>query len=127
MRKVFLAVLAVGLLGACGAGETGDTLTERGTNFALGVGDSFTIRLESNASTGYTWALKTDLPASTVTLVSTTYVEPDSGLVGAPGVQEFVFRATGPGTASIDLWYVRLFDDPLQPADEASFAVTVSG
>ena len=125
MRRFVLIAVAGILIVSC-TGGIDDSLTQPETVFHVGVGDRFTIRLESNASTGFTWALKTDPPAGIVTMTSTTYLAPETSLVGAAGVQEFTFEATGPGSASIDLWYIRQFDQPPQPDTEVSFPVTVS-
>lgn len=127
MRKAFFIVLALSIA-ACGSGgDDNGSPTEPGTAFDVAVGDSFTVRLESNPSTGFSWALVEDPPDAVVVLTGENYIDPNTSLVGAPGIQEFTFEAAGPGSTSIDLWYVRPFDDPPQPADEVSFPVTVSG
>jgi hypothetical protein len=38
-----------------------------------------------------------------------------------------VFEATGEGSTVIQLWYIRSFDDPPEPADRAQFEVVVAG
>jgi predicted secreted protein len=121
-------VVALSLVvAACGddADQTGVAITEPGTSFEVEVGERFTIVLESNITTGYAWSLETEPPVDVVRLVEDRYVEPDTDLAGAPGHQELTFEAVGDGTASIELWYVRSFQDPPDPADRARFAVIV--
>jgi inhibitor of cysteine peptidase len=89
------------------------------------VGDTFTIRLESNATTGYEWTI--EVPAGgTVQLVSDTYEAPDSDLVGAGGFQVFELQATASGEAVLSLSYAQPFDPESEPADTRTFNVTVS-
>lgn len=58
-------------------------------------------------------------------LVGASYAEPVGDAVGAPGRMAFTFEAVGAGTADIEFWYVRSFDDPPEPADRAEFEVRV--
>lgn len=122
-----LFVAGLALAGSCGddAGQSPLGFTEVGTAFDVGVGDEFTVVLESNATTGYAWALEVVPPRDVVRLVDDVYVAPATDLVGAPGRQELTFEAVGDGSTFLQLWYVRSFDDPAEPADRAQFEVTV--
>lgn len=102
-------------------------VTEPGTSFAVETGDEFTIVLESNITTGFAWALETEPAPEVVRLVDDVYVGPDTDVVGTGGRQELTFEAVGEGSDTIELWYVRSFDDPLEPADRATFDVVVDG
>lgn len=135
-------VTLLGVVGACGddpdpapAAEPAatsesvpspDGLSRPGSIFEVEVGGEVTIVLESNATTGYSWELETPPLADVVRLVEDVYVEPDTDLVGAAGRQELTFEAVGEGTAEISLWYVRTFEDPLEPVDRATFEIVVS-
>ena len=112
---------------ACGDEDAGDgpVFTDPGTSFRAEVGDRFEVVLESDATTGFAWALSADLPANVVELVSDTYEAPDTDLAGAPGLQRMVFEATGDGSTFIQLWYIRSFDNPPDPTDRAQFEVVV--
>lgn len=124
MRRASLVVCVVGfLLAACGAEEP--VLTDPGTSFEVQAGDQFTVVLESNASTGFSWELERPLDSGVVTKVENVYVEQDTDVVGAPGRQEITFEAVGDGSTFIQLWYIRVFDDPPEPADRAQFEVIV--
>jgi predicted secreted protein len=111
------------LLTACGGGEV--TFTDPGERFDVDTGDRFTVVVESNITTGFSWALEAELDERVVRLVRDVYVEPDTDLVGAAGRQELTFEAVGDGSTFIQLWYVRSFDDPAEPADRAQFEVIV--
>lgn len=123
MRRASLVVCVVVLLAACGAEEP--VFTDPGASFEVQPGDRFTIVLESNASTGFSWVLQQPLDTDVVTEVENVYVDPDTDLVGAPGRQEITFAAVGDGSTFIQLWYIRSFDDPPEPADHAQFEVIV--
>jgi len=101
------------------------TFTDPGAVFEVDPGDEFTIVLESNPSTGYSWELEVEPLAYVVRHVRSAYVEPDTDLVGAAGRQEITFEAVGDGTAVIQLWYVRSFEDSPEPAGRAEFEVRV--
>ena len=122
---VAIVVLGASALGACGGDDTSPDATPDGTEFDVGAGDQFTVVLESNVTTGFSWQLEQPLDESVLALVDDDYVAPGTDAVGAPGKQELTFEAVGSGTTSIELWYIRPFDSPPGPADEASFPVTV--
>lgn len=124
LRPVRSSILVLMLLlAACGGGEV--TFTDPGERFEVDTGDEFTVVLESNITTGFSWAVEADLDEGVVRLVQDVYVEPDTDLVGAAGRQELTFEAVGDGSTFIQLWYVRSFDDPPEPADRAQFEVIV--
>lgn len=124
MRRAWLVVCVVVLpLTACGSEEP--VLTDPGASFEVQPGDRFTIVLESNASTGFSWLLERPLDTDVVTEVENVYVDSDTDMVGAPGRQEITFEAVGVGSTFIQLWYIRSFDDPPEPANRAQFEVIV--
>ena len=111
---------------ACGDTE-GDTtvFTDRNARFVVDIGDRFEVVLESNPTTGFGWELLADLPAEVLILADQRYVPPDTDLVGAGGSEVMTFDAIGDGSTFIQLWYIRPFDDPPEPADRAQFEVIV--
>ncbi len=125
--RLLISVFVVGLVAAsCGDDDsTSAEFTDPGTRFTVEVGDEFTVVLESNATTAFQWELEADPPTGVLRLVDDTYVAPVTDLVGAPGRQELTFRAVGDGSAFIQLWYIRPFDDPPEPADRAQYEVMV--
>lgn len=123
LRVMFAFCCVTVLVGGCGSENV--TFTDPDERFEVDPGEEFVVVLESNATTGYSWQLEVEPPSSIVRLVRNVYVEPDTDLVGAPGRQELTFEAVGEGTAVVQLWYVRSFDDPPEPAELAEFEVSV--
>jgi inhibitor of cysteine peptidase len=120
-------VLATTLV-ACGsddgAGQVVDE-TDVGTEVSVEVGEQFEIQLESNPTTGYAWQVVEQPDA--VDLVSSEYEAPDTSLVGAGGLEVFVFEGATEGSGDLRLEYVRSFDNPPVPAETADYRVQVTG
>lgn len=71
----------------------------------------FTITLDSNRTTGYSWSLKS-YDKKLISLVSHEYIPPNSKLIGAPGYEKWVFQANpiflnGSKIAMVSLDYAR--------------------
>jgi inhibitor of cysteine peptidase len=125
-----LAVMSV-VVASCGdAGSDSESdrrvvgIDDRGAEIELAVGDEFELRLESNPTTGYRWQVAEQPDA--VTLVDDGFEEPDTDLVGAPGVEYFVFRGAAAGSGDLRMEYVRSFDDPPVPAETAEYRLLVT-
>ena len=73
------------------------------------VGDSFTVTLCSNATTGFQWSESAQI--SDPTVIQQTdhkFVSPEAeGLVGAPGKEVWTFKALKKGTSTVSLEYSR--------------------
>ena len=100
-------------------------ITEEDLN-AMKVGDAYRLELQSNATTGYQWAVQPGMDESVLRLESSRYVASESaeGITGGGGTEVFIFRAQGVGSTSVLLHYAR----PWMPDDFASdfsFEVTV--
>lgn len=127
MRRYVVVLGLIALMAACGSDDSSVDVfdqSDAGETISVQVGDRFEIRLESNATTGYAWQV-VDQPA-VVDLVSSDYEAPDTDLVGAGGVEVFVFAGASPGAAELNFEYVRSFEDPPEPADTSSFPVEVT-
>jgi len=86
------------------------------------VGVSFTINVNANPTTGYTWEVGFD--QSLLKLVR-RYTPSGSGLIGAGGVESFEFEGMKAGETEIYLNYKRPFE-PNNPALETkTFKVTI--
>ncbi|MCX6392073.1 MAG: protease inhibitor I42 family protein [Actinobacteria bacterium] len=79
----------------------GDTVyTEENTDVNVATGDSFTIQLPINPSTGYTWV--PNIPMGYVQVSDTILESEDQGnIVGQGTAEQWVFSADTPGTGSI--------------------------
>lgn len=105
--------------------DDGPVVTEPGP-VSLEVGGRATLELEANPTTGYQWELSAEPDTSIVTIVSDTFVAPDSSAMGAGGTQRMVVEGVAPGTTSIDLRYVRPWETDAEPAETATFELTVN-
>ena len=75
-------------------------------DITLAVGDTLTVTLASNPSTGFRWTAETQIgDASVVQQTSHVSVGPTSPMVGAPGAETWTFRALNAGTTTISTEY----------------------
>jgi inhibitor of cysteine peptidase len=126
MARLLLLALTVALtVSACGGGASGPvelTGADAGSVVELAEGQALVIRLESNQTTGFRWNVVEAPPAETLAEVSSAYVEPEDGLVGAGGTEVWTFEAVGAGEGPLRLDYFR----PFEPDDvQGTFAITV--
>jgi len=87
------------------------------------AGDEFTIALDSNPTTGYSWDFAGEYDGEVIELVDTRFQPPETRLKGAGGTQFWTFRALKPGRTEIALKYFRSWEKGVPPAREAVFAV----
>ncbi|WP_414469413.1 protease inhibitor I42 family protein [Methanobacterium sp. ACI-7] len=79
----------------------------------LKVNSKFSVKIESNPSTGYTWIPEYDLDS--LKLIKSKYIPPkiDNLTVGAPGTQKFVFKALKTGETDITMKHIRPWDNSI--------------
>ena len=88
------------------------------------AGQNFTIKMQSNPTTGYGWQLsKAD--EKIVQFVTNAYIPPDSKLMGAGGHEVWTFKAVGEGATEISMQYVRPWEKDQPPARTNVFTVVV--
>jgi len=89
------------------------------------VGETFTISLESNPSTGYLWEAEFD--SEFLKLVDSKFVseptEDGPPMVGAPGIQTFEFLALKQGQTRVTMIYKRPLED--QYIDKKLYLVNI--
>jgi inhibitor of cysteine peptidase len=128
MKRWIALVAAAALLAACGddGGTTVELdVTDSLSEVSLDVGDQLEVSLEANPTTGYSWELG-PLPEG-LQLVSSEFEEPGGSLVGAPGMQQFVFEAVGAGSGILRFEYVRVFEDPVVAEQIVEYVLTITG
>jgi inhibitor of cysteine peptidase len=126
MRKfTFIAVFIVLLLAlaACGGPVAKLDQADNGTSLDLKTGETFTVSLEGNPTTGYSWEVAGIEPA-VVALVGEPDYKSDSNLIGSGGMFKFTFKAAAPGTSSVKLVYHRPWEEDVEPLEV--FEVTVN-
>ena len=106
---LLFAVFALSMIsGASAAHVNGTHVVPVNKTVNTHVNDKFTIKLSSNPSTGYRWALKYN--HKFLKLVKISFIPSNSSLAGAPGVQVYVFKAIKSGNPTIDLKYLRSWE-----------------
>ncbi len=73
-------------------------------DFEISVGDKITVRLCSNASTGFSWDY-TMTGDDAVKEEDHDFEEPEGDLVGAAGTEVWTFESTAEGTTEIQMEY----------------------
>ncbi len=90
----------------------------------VAVGDSFTVTLCSNPTTGFEWESAKISDQAVLQLLDQKFVSPEkTGLVGAPGQEVLTLKALKKGTSSISMEYSR----PWEGGEKAewTFGLTV--
>ena len=102
------------------------TLTDadQGASHAVAVGQSVTIRLGENPTTGYRWTLDAD-PASAVESLGSEYTSGGTA-PGAAGTREFQLRAKAPGTVHLHLKLSRSWQGGGSPVESREFTLQVA-
>lgn len=89
------------------------------------VGDTFTIPLEANHSTGYSWRLAQSTDPAILKQLSEKYEEDNSGSAGAGGVETWTFQAMAIGATTLVFEYARPFEKNVPPAETSKFRITI--
>lgn len=90
-------------------------------------GETFTVALDANPSTGYGWALDGKEDATVVKKLSDEYVSRPhpQGMVGVGGTERWKFQAVKPGKTVLYFTYRRPFEKEAAPARERTVHVLV--
>lgn len=126
----FLAVAAIAVgaisptrMDRAGLAPTGIGPAEAGSRVALEVSGELTISLPANPSTGYSWVVSSINPA-VLAQVGEPEFSAQSDLAGAGGTMTFHFTGIAMGQDSLQLDYVRPWEDGEAPLD--TYTVTVN-
>jgi len=123
---VLIALVAAGAAFAMSTDEPSEatvyTADDDGTSIVLEPGESFSVVLPGNATTGYSWQVE-GIDAAILSAAEPVYVS-DSELVGAGGVYTFTFTAAAAGETQVRLVYLRPWEQ-VEPAETFTMTVTV--
>jgi inhibitor of cysteine peptidase len=97
--------------------------TDNNSHICLYEGDTITIKLISNPTTGYSWAKPEAM--TQLRLVSSRVERGGSERAGVPGYQIFSFKAIGAGDCTVTLNYLRPFEKNTPPAKVFHASVSV--
>jgi inhibitor of cysteine peptidase len=95
------------------------------TSISVKEGEEFTIKLEENPTTGYSWSVKIS-DESVLALSADNYLPDDKSgdMVGSGGKRELTFRAMKLGDVLIDMVYEQSWE-PNPENQRLQFSVTV--
>ena len=97
------------------------TLTEKDNNVSVNLksGDEFQVKLESNQTTGYSWALSEKTDSKIILIMSSEYEtsSKDKNIEGAGGFEILTFKAANPGQTKLILEYVRPWEEGVEPTN----------
>lgn len=115
MKKIVSFTLALMLIllsaAGCASASAAKMYGKDDTKITVGAGDTFSIELEANPTTGYDWKA-TISDDKVVALVSNIYkaTPVDTAIVGSGGVDVITFKGLEKGNAVITLVYERSFE-----------------
>ena len=106
-----MLVLILGIVVTTTSEERGSAqYSETTRNIRIKVGEVFTIRLEANETTGYTWRGNERFDRSYLELTGSPYSPDQPQRPGSGGEQLYTFRALQPGATRITLTYKRSWE-----------------
>lgn len=119
-----LLILSV-MLAACGSvNEVSVWDADAGGQVDLHAGQILTVSLESNPTTGYLWQVARYDDAILHQLGEAEFKQGgEEGLVGAGGIETFRFETVRTGETSLELMYVRPWEQGVTP--EKMFTIQV--
>ena len=100
---------------------------DNGKTITVRPGDSIRIKLKSNRTTGYSWALTGKTDAKVLKSGEVEYKVDDhpAGMVGVGGNDYCTFTALAPGKTEIELGYARPWEKDKEPAQTFKVSVVV--
>ena len=98
---------------------------QAGETVQVYVGNDFSIVLESNPTTGYSWQLSSPPEKELISFINSYFETKESAAVGASGSQVWIFKALKAGKATIHFKYVRPWEDNLPVEKEEYFMVDI--
>jgi inhibitor of cysteine peptidase len=106
--------------------ETGMVVTadDNGTNITVKQGENFTVKLQENPSTGYSWQLNV---TEGLSILSDEYIQDPApeGYTGVPGNHTWIIQAMEPGNQTVDGIYKRPWENTTGTEDNFTIAVEV--
>jgi inhibitor of cysteine peptidase len=123
---IVVIVLILGCAGTTSSGEKGSAQYSEATrDIQVKVGEGFTIRLEANETTGYTWRGNERFDRSYLELTGSPYLPAQPQRPGSGGEQRYHFKALKAGSTQIEVTYKRSWE--ATPSDKTvAFTVRIS-
>ena len=125
MKKTFLLILIFfSFLFNNSSFSQVQVFTPNDTNITVSAGEQFSISLESNPTTGYSWAVRIPLGAEKILIIGSEFAKTKPGKPGEGGEQLWRFKALSSGDAELELFYIRPWEKE-EPAKTITFYVKV--
>jgi inhibitor of cysteine peptidase len=126
MLVAVLAVVVMAVISGCSA-QTALALEAKdaGRQIELQKGQTLTINLEGNPTTGYTWEV-VESEGAVVRQVGEAEFKADSELMGAGGTQTLRFEAVTEGQMELRLVYHRPWEADAEPLETFTVQITVN-
>lgn len=116
---VIMAIFSLSMVSGVFAADNYVIPFKEENQLTVKVNEKFNITLESNPSTGYQWF--PDFNPRFLKIMGINYYSQEdlneSGIVGGPGTQEFIFKALKAGKTDITMKYVRSWENCLPPEE----------
>ena len=90
-------------------------------------GNTFSVRLDANATTGYAWRLAKPLDPKFIHLLASDYEANTGNMMGAGGFEIWTFDAIEAGSTTILFEYIRPWEEDSVPAKQKLLKVNISG
>lgn len=126
MKRIYYLFISLFLIALCNVSilsqEKNYTINE--TSITSANGDIFTITLDANHTTGYSWTA--DISDTTILLKeSTDYIVPETHVMGKGGNEVWKFKGVLQGSVTITFKYARPWDKDTPPAKTVTFKITI--
>ncbi|MPM58942.1 hypothetical protein SDC9_105777 [bioreactor metagenome] len=106
--------------------ETGQVVTEadNGTSISLKNGESFTLQLRENPTTGYSWELNL---SEGLSILSDNYTQDtvSENATGVPGTHSWIIETIAPGSQQVNGIYKRSWENTTGTEENFTLAVEV--
>ena len=126
MKKFFsillVAILSGALLTACNGGNHAVNEDMNGQIISVKAGETLTVKLDGNPTTGYSWQLA-DMNDAILKQAGDPDYKADSLLVGSGGTYTYHFTAMSAGTVVLKFNYLRIWEKDVTPY--RTFTITV--
>lgn len=110
-KYIITAFIAVSLIGQLGAAThiSKEVPDKKTTSIFVKNGAQFSIMLDSNPSTGYSWKLADPIETEYLEFIGSTFIpkERQKMMVGVGGTEVWTFKALKPGKTTIKMEYSR--------------------
>ncbi len=115
---LFLTCNAVARAGGATVPVADTVATDPAKSIEVSAGQLFLIALPHSPGTGYSWRVSAAPNPSLVTMTGSSFLAGKTGLMGAPGLEIFVYAAHAAGATTISL-------DDVAPGRDATVAKTL--